>query len=432
MLTKTAQKKYVETIFLSVITLLFCYYLSPQDPLLVHAQFPWLWLLPVLIALRHGRLSGLLATIMIVLAAMQTVYSTLFSWDSYQIWLLGGITLTLICAEYHSFWLRRQYGLKRKEQYLDTRIKSLSNAYGILRLSHDYLEESLIIKPATLRESFMNLRQLLMKYGGKLNEEIAGQYMELLAYNADLNSAALYLCHGKQWDKNPIAFIGENVPLLLDDVLVKRCLSKRQTSYIAINLLDHNETSAYLAVIPFQAADDRLLGLLIVSEMPFLVLNKETLKKLTMLLSYIADEVWASQQAIALQKIYPDCPSMFASELIKLYHLWKIGHLDSAIVTLRLQPNPQREDIISFLIQEKRALDIIWQTTQGDEIVLTTLMPLTDQSMLLGYLQRIRRLLMQEQKLTLGESPILLQHRQISAYSNIYLLLADLLKHDNV
>lgn len=432
MLSASAQKRYVETIALSVIIVLACYYFSPQDPLLVHAQFPWLWLLPVLIALRHGRVSSLLSLIVIILAITQTLYSSLFSWDSYQIWLLGGITLTLICAEYHALWLRRQHRSKQKSAYLDTRIKSLSNAYGVLRLSHDYLEESLIIKPATLRQSFMNLRQLLSQFGGELNEEIAAQYMDLLAYNADLNRAGLYLFKDKKWHKKPIAYVGDEEPLLLDDILVKRCLSKRQTSYIAINLLDANETSAYLAVLPLQAADDRLLGLLAVTEMPFLVLNKETLKKLTMLLAYIADEVWAAQQAPALQKLYPDCPSMFASELFKLFHLWKIGNVDSAIVTLYLQPNPQREDTISFLIQEKRALDIVWQTKKDDAIVLITLMPLTDQSMLLGYIQRIRRLLLQQQKIVLGEKLVSLQHRQLSAYPNIYSLLADLLKHDNV
>ncbi len=429
---RTARHRYTETIILSTLILGCCAYFNPKDPLFVHAFFPWIWFLPIMIALQHGRLCAGIATTLVVFTMLYTLYALLYSWDSYQSWFLGGITLTFICAEYHGLWLSRQHGLRERSNYLDTRLESLSRAYGILRLSHDTLEESLIIKPATLRQAFMSLREILAAAGGKMNATIAMQYMELLAYQAGLDSAALYLYKNKHWEMDAIACVGKNKPLKRDDVLIKRCLANKETSYLALNILEENQTSEYLAVLPMQTADGHLLGLLTITEIPFLLLNDETLEKLTLMLAYIADEAWAASHAEKLQKIYPDCPAMFASELFKLKHLWQLADVDSAIVVFYLEPSDVRDDVIFFLIKERRALDIIWETKRGESIILIILMPLTERSMLSSYITRIQELLWQRKKIRLDEKSVQFEQRQLSAYTDIYSLLAGALKHDDV
>ncbi|NTV12249.1 MAG: hypothetical protein HGA47_16000, partial [Zoogloea sp.] len=49
----------VETVLLPVLAIALGLWLAPADPLLAHAQFPWIWLAPVLLALRYGTASGI-------------------------------------------------------------------------------------------------------------------------------------------------------------------------------------------------------------------------------------------------------------------------------------------------------------------------------------------------------------------------------------
>lgn len=419
----------LETVILSILTIAICYWLSPQDPLLVHSAFAWIWFLPVLIALLHGRIAALISIAAIFIMMIYTIHSLLFSWDAYKLWLLGGITLTYICSEFNAYWLKRQYSLNKKEQYLDTRLKSLSRAYGILRLSHDRLEESLIIKPVTLREIFIRLRQLLIKYKGQFTEEIATEYLEILVSTAAITKAGLYLIHKKHPDHEPIASIGPKETLIPNDILIEKCLSKKATAYIAVNSLNDEQESAYLAVLPMQVSDGKLFGILTISEISFLELNQEKLKTLSIILAYIADDIWASQQGIKVQKKYPTCPSMFASEALKLQRLANISTVDSTIIAFYLYPSTQRQDIIFLLIEEKRALDIIWELKHNDVIILINLMPLSEKGMLLGYINRMETIIQTQLGLTVGEMPIKLQYRHLSAYKTIYPLLDELIHY---
>ncbi len=429
MLSSKAQT-YIETIVLTVGALILGFWLRPEDPLFLHATFPWLLLIPVLIALRHGRLFGAIAITLIVLTMLFTIRIAQFTWNSYQLWLLGGITLTMICGEFHAMWERRQFSLTQKTNYLDTRLESLSRAYGVLRLSHDRLEESLIVKPATLRQSFLELRHLLMKTTHKFDKEVATAYLNLLASDAGFNEAGLYKRDKTHWQTKAIAHVGSDEPLLVEDVLIKRCLKKHHTAYVAVNRLDANVTSAYLAVVPMETSDEHLLAILVIRDIPFIALNEETLKKLSLLLAYIADEEWAAEKAVQVQALYPDCPSMFASELFKMKHLTQIAAIDSSVVAFYLKPSEQRKDIIFFLCQEKRALDIIWETTHGEDTIIFLLMPLAERSMITGYIQRIQLALLAQEGVTLGEKIIFVQHRQLSTYPDVFLLLADLFTND--
>lgn len=422
----------LETIILSVSTVFICFWVNPDDPLLVHGHFSWIWFLPVLIALLHGRLAALIAIATIVGMMLYTIYSSLFSWDAYQLWLLGGLTLTYICTEFNAFWLKRQYGLNKKEQYLETRLKSLSRAYGVLRLSHDRLEENLIIKPSTLREIFYKLRQLLIKANGQLTPEIASEYLELLVSSSAITKAGLYLFNKNNLETKPIAHIGQSESIQLDDILLQKCLAKKDTTYLAINNLSEHQESSYLAVLPMQVADGKLMGVLTISEISFLELNNEKLKTLSVLLAYIADDVWASQQAIKVQKTFPTCPSMFGSEALKLQRLWAIGNVDSAIIAFYISPSTQQKDILFLLIEEKRALDIIWELKTDNAIILISLMPLTEQGMLIGYIQRMEQIIKNQFNLTLGEKPIKLQYRFLSEYKTIYPLLEELIHHADI
>lgn len=58
-----ARAQWLEVVFIPIAAIGIAWLASPQDPLLANLLFPWLWLAPVLIALRYGVLPGLLASV---------------------------------------------------------------------------------------------------------------------------------------------------------------------------------------------------------------------------------------------------------------------------------------------------------------------------------------------------------------------------------
>lgn len=427
-----AVHRYAETMILSALTITFCLLSNAQDPLFIHASFPWVWLLPILIALRHGRECAAISVCFIVFIIIYTLRNLLYSWDSYQMWFLGGITVVIICAEYQNLWVKRQFGLYEREGYLNTRLKSLTEAYGVLRLSHDRLEESLINKPNTLREALYELRKLLFASPDLLNSIAVTQYIELIVYQTGITSLALYLYDGKEISKFPIAAQGKHKELNTNDILIKRCLKKHHTAYIALNILEENQTSDYLAVVPMKTADNKLLAILVIYDISFMLLNDETLKKVALLLSYIADEVSSAKNAKQIQEIYPDCPSLFASELLKLMHLYTISKIDSTVAIFCLEPHEDRNDILFTILKERRDLDIYWESMHDETIILLILMPLTERAMLKGYFERMQDLLWRRKEIKLGDPPVLFNYKQISDYDDAYTLLKGIFEHDIV
>lgn len=418
----------LEVLLLTSVVIGLCFYCSPQDPLLVKTDFPWLWLLPVMIALKYGRLPSYLTLAVIFTAIFYVLQTTLFSWESFQTWLLGGVTLTFICGEYQAIWSMRQVGLRTQQSYLSKRLESLSRAYVVMRISHDRLEQALVIKPATLRDAFLKIRSMLVKTEGKIDEKIGNQYLNLLAYYAPFEQAALYLKDGKNWQTQPISYVGESRPLNLHDMLIKRCFSRKQSTYLAVNMLEKNEVSDYVAVVPMQTAEDQLIGILTISKLPFLYLNDEILKTLTLMLAYIADEVWATKKAQIIQKKFPSCPAFFASELLKLKHLNVAYHIESSVIAFYLFPDPQRIDVETTIRQEIRGMDILWFIESKDKNIMMVLMPLSEITMQAGYVERLKKILGQH-GVILGKRPFTYQYRQLSDYPDVNVLLEDLINH---
>ncbi|MBV5350492.1 hypothetical protein JZU71_05070, partial [bacterium] len=65
------------------------------------------------------------------------------------------------------------------------------------------------------------------------------------------------------------------------------------TAYQSVNRLGAGQQSDYLVAAPIRTSSGLILGLLLVTDMPFMALHRETLQILGVLLSYAADHVEA-------------------------------------------------------------------------------------------------------------------------------------------
>lgn len=414
----------VEAAFYTLLVFSFGFLFRAADPLFLDVGFPWVWIVPVSIALRYGRQAAAISLTVVLLALVYALWTTPLSFDACRLWLLGGGVFTWICAEYQAYWVRKQFALNKKLEYLDTRMESLTRAHQLLNLSYQRLEQAFVVKPATLREAFADLRSLLHASRGDWKAELAKQVLELVAFYASLESVAIYACDQGKWNTEPLAKLGKPAEFSSEDTLFKQAMAEKKLSYLAVNTLKPNEVSRYLVVAPLWTAESELLGVLIVTRMPFLALHEEMLKVLGILLSYFSDDVAAARGAVTIQDRYPDCSSFFGCELNKMFRLYQQAGVDSSLVVYYFPKHHQKQDLIFAIQQNKRALDVVWQTVCGEQVLFFILLPMTERSMLEGYLSRLHDIL--REKFVGVDLLFQMQHRQISAYSEPLELINDL------
>lgn len=387
---RPGRRAWIEAIAIPLIALLLTYTLRPQDPFLFKEPFPWLWLAPALVALRYGLGPGVLSTAVLVLAFAADRVGALVTpaWPEGQF--LGGFVLTLLCGEYGSTWMLRLRRAEQQSEYAEQQLEGLTRTLHITRLSHDRLEQSVISKPVTLRDSLADLRQTLAANAGAVKNGTAERLLYLAAYHGGFERAALYLARDGVLEQTAAATVGTMPALDTDDVLVSRCLTNQVTTYWAVNTLEDGEQSAYLVAVPARAADGTLIGLLVVAEMPFLFLTEENLLAVSVLLAYFADEVWATRTCPALTRLWPDCPPRFAAEILKLQHVAHTLGLESALVMAALPADADYHKAIHELESMARGLDMTWRSERNGRMILVTLMPFSNDTVAMGYIRRAR------------------------------------------
>ena len=411
-------RAWVEAVAIPVIAIAVAFAVSPRDPFLVNATFPWLWFAPVLVALRYGLAPAVLSLAILVLSfvAARLGLPALSIHRLPQGQFLGGIMLTLLAGEYGSLWILR---LRRSEQmstYAAQQLEGLTRTLHMTRLSHDRLEQTLIGRPVTLRDSLRELRHELATRGGALTSELAARLLHLTAYHGGFEQAALYAVSGDVIEPQPRAHIGEAFVLDRDDILVKRCCEKRRTAYWAANSLKEGQHSAYLVAAPMLTSDDTLLGVLVVATMPFLFLQDENLLTVSVLLAYVADDAKAARTAQDMLQSLPQCPPRFAAETVKLARCARDLNLTSSLVTttISVADDTLREAILDDLAALARGLDDNWRVIAPPVGRLITLLPFGKRSVAEGYVHRLQARLDEKFGLTKAEATFSISIHEIT------------------
>lgn len=366
-----------ETITLPLLALAVGLFFSPQS-LFAADEFPWLWLAPVLIALRYGVFAGLGASWLLVIGFFGLTKLGAIDQPLPKQEFLGGVLLVLLCGQFSDLW-RKRFGKQQLAlQYNEQRLAALTRDFYVTRLSHDILEQNLITQPATLRNAFEELRVLIAQEKASLTGEAAQNLMVLLSHYNRLETAGLFPVIDDRLLTHPSTAIGPLFDLNPADPLVTTALEKRTDAYYAVSQVISESVSDYLAVVPVESYNGKLFGLLVIQEMPFMALNEENLLMLKAILQYFADELSIFEESQPLRKHFPECPAAFGKELLKLSRLKQGIGVDSALVVLTLPPGPKQSKILQRLEQTKRGLDLHWHYRRApNTIVLLKLMPLT-------------------------------------------------------
>jgi hypothetical protein len=385
---------WAEVVLLPLAGLALAVWLFPAAPFTA-SPYPWLWLIPFLLGLRYGLSPAVLATLVLALGGIAAHRLGISGQAPPLIQLAGGALAALSAGQYSSHWRARLRAGRARTDYTEQRLESLTRAFFITRLSHDRLEEALITQPVTLRGALEALRELSAETHAGICESGANALLQLLAQYCRFEAAALHLFRDGRLAGEPLTALGPRAALVRTDPLLEYALEHEQTAYHSIDQLAQlEEGGTYRAVFPLINSAGEALGVLVVRDLPLLALVEENLTAATAMLQYFADESWAAAQTAELRRTLPDCPAVFAHELIKLQRLHERSGVHSTLIVVRARSEGALPAALDAAHAGRRGLDLYWREPFGPMTAgMLILLPLAGPATARGFLERIDGLL---------------------------------------
>lgn len=373
---------WVEVCVISLSAMALGFAFHSHDPLWVDGEFPWVWIAPILIALRYGVVPGIASSLLLlVMWLLLEHHSTQHFPKEY---FLGGVMLVMLCGQFNIIWEARLMRARQINSYIDERMSQLTHEHHLLILSHQSLEQEFFSKPITLRDAMIHLKTML-------NDGVATEQtlLKLLAQYCQLESAAFFTVEGQTYNK--ICEIGSPPELRPDDPLLRYALNQKTLAHLNVQELDNNEVylSPFLIVSPMYVSDEKLLGIFVVEKLPLFALTTETMQMIAVILEYYADSRRSGESTQLLRETYPDVPVDFAQQLIKMLSLQGKFGIESNIVVITF-PNDKTSMLAAGRLDGlRRALDVRWTIVRENEILIANLMPLSNSKSVDGYYGRI-------------------------------------------
>src|SRR5690349_634485 len=132
----------LETIVATLIAIAICWAFDHADPLLVQSGFGWIWIVPLVIALRYGSIAGVFSGL-ILLASWYVLYPehggasapvslahALMAAPHMRLFpvsfFLGGFVITMLCGQFGDIWITRLRQGRIANDYLAERLSILT------------------------------------------------------------------------------------------------------------------------------------------------------------------------------------------------------------------------------------------------------------------------------------------------------------------
>ncbi len=389
-------------------------WLQPSDPFLTAFTFPWIWIPPLLVALRYGMWAGMLSAGLIISGWL--ISNELFE-SSFpalgKSYVVGLLFLVLLCGEFGSQWNIHLTQIKEWNDYLRRRVHEITQSYHLLGMSHQQLEKNLATRPLTLRDALTRLRGFLVDSEEGISDIGAHKFLTLIAQYFQFEVASIHVVSPQGIETEPLAVIGEPPPLSLEDPLVSHALATEGFSHIVMADGSFLNDTDYLIVAPAKRSDGTIISWLLVKQMRFLNLHRDNLLMLKAFLGYFSDGIYSGQLAERIIERFIECPVPFARELTRLTRLQQELGLHSQLVCLRFDETPVQDQAAGMIFKTARGLDEMWYVGGEAEQRLLVLLPFSDQSVAEGYLERLRQLLRERLGLTLLEAGVHVQYHDL-------------------
>lgn len=377
----------MEFILLTTLPLSSGFLFHPGDPFFLQSRFPLLLLPPLLLALRYGLMIGLASFAVIMLWVTGAYYHQIGHIGEYPSQLLfGTLAVTLLAGEITNYLQAKIRRSEAEVKLLMMRFDEFTNAYHVMKVSHDHLKEQLATTTFSLREALQIVREKLQKQykdGQRgLNQQVGNDLLAIFQYFCSTQIAGIYgIDETGTLTKQPLAVQGNMAELKEDDQLVRGALT--HGALVSILPKMHGRESSeepitdLLAVIPIKDISGHLWGIVAVSEINFSAFQAENLNLMQLIGSY-AGNLFSQAENI----FYAEGDKQaFIAELESIWRLAKESDVISSLISITfhkiLLPH---EDFETAIIKRIRGLDHIWLYNKKKQLVIFLLMPLMTSS----------------------------------------------------
>lgn len=430
----------VETLVATLAVIALGMAFSPADPLLMHSGFGWIWIVPVVISLRYGTIVGACSGL-VLLGGWFALYpgvaaphpglagnalAALHREAAFPVdFFFGGFVLTLLCGQFGDIWTTRLRQSRVSNDYLSERLSILMRNQYMLRLSHERLEQDLMSRPATLRDTLVRLREFAFAQDATPAQQGdvallgAQAFLDTAAQACQFDTARIYAWRGGAPAMQAAASVGPAFELNVNDPMVREALETRTLEHVASADQQHAAHSAYLACVPLVDAFDNPIGLLVVKRMPFLALTHENLQFLLVLCHFYSDGVRHASITRGMLEAFPSCPYEFALDYARLVHLARESQVSSSLVALVFENDERSQPWFQHVLRTRRALDAQWGLRTERSLALLTLMPLSGEGAIDGYLRRIEEMLQAQYGVNFETARVAVYSMPVPAHTEI-------------
>jgi polysaccharide biosynthesis protein PelD len=367
------------------------FWIRPEDPLFVHAGFPWLIFASLLPALRYGFAYGFFSALVLNgylgLAAHQHILGVERFPLQYGIGLLLG---TMLAGEFTDLWTKRINQEHIVNDYQHMRLEEFTRSYHLLKVSHDRMEHRLAAGTMSLREALMALRRRLLVAGSSeaLNPENGGYILQLFADYVAIRVAAIYrIGPSGELSPDPVAALGRlrHGPqhAIVRQAMQEGCLmSVRDVLEQPVEARD-----GPLVAVPVVDVNRCIHGIVVIEDMLFLSMQEENLRLLAVIGGHIGDML-----SLAAIRGGDADSARFMRETRRAILNFRQHGLPAMLVRMALPTGDEGRELEALLRRQRRGLDCLLGRDSHERRTLLLLMPLTGPAEYEGYRRRVENI----------------------------------------
>ncbi|MCK4494065.1 MAG: hypothetical protein KAU26_08405 [Methylococcales bacterium] len=410
----------VEAVTLTVLGVFLAYLLTPSLNFFTTYGFSWIILGPFLAGLRYGFAYALNSTLLVI-ALMGALYRYAYpEWDvvAFIPSMLGIFFISITAGEFRNYSERKIKQLQVSFNYTDQRLGEVTNAFNLLKISHERLAQQTASK-STLRDSLLVVREHVMRTktaGGDLNILI----LRVFSDYGSIQQAGVYtLDDSGQLNRTPVASLGGGFKLNPKDILLQKTLTTLQTTMLKPNLSTQKEyRDLLLLVIPIVDVFGKVWGMVLVNKMPFRAFRADNINLLSVLGGHIADLISMVQHDDYMVK-NTDL-QYFILQTKRCLDDAKAYSQASSLVGIHITNDKESDDITHVIMSSQRGLDSAWNVKNelGQQCIFV-LLPLTNFDGVEGYKIRLQKMLAQNYNYQdLASAEVTLYKKNLTDYTS--------------
>jgi len=371
--------KLLESTLLPLVIPVLLWVLGVEDIFLLKTAFPWLIVVPVIIAARYGTWFGLLSLFVFAIASLS--YTFLYQNDVFnRVFniLAGNLLIVIFVGEMLHYWKHKYNVTEQQILACDQDNEKISQELQLLHVAYSQLEENLVTTTRSVSNSLRLLEVSLQPaLDKKLQTKLAiTKLHEILdEYQWLEESVFFYVNDEGVINPVPLASKARFLKDLHKDILVSKAIESKRAVISKENkkFLIDKDNSQLQAVIPLIDSRQHLWGVMAIVRMTPTIFKQQNLNLLSLLCSYVANLLSASERSItSAESLYNETSTAINIVLNSVKSVF--------FIRIHIPFNADHDRHKAFFVNKIKGISRIWQLQKKEEMVLVVLVPLFKRS----------------------------------------------------